>query len=297
MRCLFCKCQSDTAKSIEHIVPESLGNIRGNERYLLPRGAICDDCNNYFAREVEGPLLAHRSFRNLRAWYQVPSKKGRFPRLLGTHLSTDIKIGLRVAKEKDRLRFGPYSVVSEKSLDQKKLSAEMNSSPQDIGFGFILGDRPPKKLMSRFLAKMALEAHWRRFEPDAIERLIDEPHYDRIRNWARRGNNYDYWPFSSRIIYPEETLMRHPTTNEWIQTGYGFDLFLNSRRETFFAFCLYGREYVINVGGPSIKGYKEWLVENDFISPLVESLGYYVRLDAKDETITYYLEERTQRPE
>jgi len=49
MRCLFCKCPSDDATSVEHIVPESLGN----RRHILPRGAICDRCNNYFSREVE----------------------------------------------------------------------------------------------------------------------------------------------------------------------------------------------------------------------------------------------------
>lgn len=289
MRCIFCKRQSDNAKSIEHIVPESLGNIRGNERYLLPRGAICDECNNYFAREVEGPLLSHRSFRNLRAWYQVPSKKGRLPRLLGTHIGTDIPIGLRKAEEGDEFAFGPYSVVPEKQSDRDNLFREIASNP-NTAFGFILGDSPPTKLMSRFLAKMAVEAHWIRFYPDYIDGFIDEAHYDRIREWARCGDNYDDWPFSSRTIYPEETLMRHPTTNAWVQAGYAFDLFLTKRQETYFAFCLYGHEFVINVGGPSVRGYEEWLAENNQASPLVERLGFRLRSEMENGKSIYYLE-------
>jgi hypothetical protein len=175
MRFLFCKLPSDDAKSIEHIVPESLGNIRGNRRYLLPRGAICDSCNNYFAREVEGPLLSHQSFRNLRAWHQVPNKKGRLPRLLGTHLGTDIPIGLRVAKAGDKFTFGPYSIAAERDADSERLRKHISDKPNDAAFAFLIGDHPPKKSMSRFLAKMALEAHWSRFYPDNIDRFIDEP--------------------------------------------------------------------------------------------------------------------------
>jgi hypothetical protein len=146
-------------------------------------------------------------------------------------------------------------------------------------------------MMSRFLAKMAIEAHWLRFHPDYIERFLDEPHYDRLRNWARRGDNYDDWPFSYKTIYPEDTLMRHPETNTWVQAGYAFDLFLAKRRETFFAFCLYGREFVINVGGPSIRGYEEWLAENKHISPLVERLGYQLRTEKRLDKTVYYLDQ------
>jgi hypothetical protein len=284
MRCLFCKLSSDDAKSIEHIVPESLGNTR----HFLPRGAVCDRCNNYFARKIEGPLLSHPSFRNLRAWYQIPTKGKKLPTLLGIQFGTDINVSLRVASDTDKIRIGPYSVAPERASDRSALLRGLSSD--EMGFAFILGDPPPEKEMSRLLAKMALEAHWHRFYPDKIERFIDEPHYDRIRNWARNGNNFDAWPFSSRVIYPEETLMRHPKTNAWVQVGFGFDLFPTERGETFFAFCLYGHEYVVNVGGPSIKGYEEWLKENNFESPLVERLGYKVREDKNTNQKAYYLE-------
>ena len=44
MRCLFCKQDSSSTKSVEHIIPESIGN----KTLILPLGYVCDKCNNYF---------------------------------------------------------------------------------------------------------------------------------------------------------------------------------------------------------------------------------------------------------
>jgi HNH endonuclease len=150
MRCLFCKCPSDDATSVEHIVPESLGN----RRHILPRGAICDRCNNYFSREVEGPLLSHPSMRNSRAWYQEPTKKGKLPSLLGVHLGSDIEVNLRVADDGD-LKIGPYGINAERGADRDRLfrSVAADEPYGGPGFGFVLGTDPPEREMSRFLAK------------------------------------------------------------------------------------------------------------------------------------------------
>lgn len=61
------------AKSIEHIVPESLGNLE----HTLPVGVVCDTCNNYFSRKFEAPVV--HAFRWLRGQQKVPNKKGRHP--------------------------------------------------------------------------------------------------------------------------------------------------------------------------------------------------------------------------
>lgn len=110
-------------------------------------------------------------------------------------------------------------------------------------------------------------------QPSDVERLVEEAHFDRIRDYARLGENYDHWPYHERRIFPTDTLMRHPRTSEWVQAGFGYDLFVTRRRETFFAFLLYGVEWVINLGGPSIKGYEEWLSDYRGISPLIERVG------------------------
>src|SRR5687768_18410135 len=75
MDCLFCERSSIDSKSVEHIIPESLGNTV----YILPVGVVCDKCNNYFSREIEGPLLSHNFFRQKRHCLGILSKKGRIP--------------------------------------------------------------------------------------------------------------------------------------------------------------------------------------------------------------------------
>lgn len=272
MRCLFCKCPSHDAKSVEHTIPESLGN----KRHVLPRGAVCDSCNNYFSSHVEGPVLSHRSFRNLRAWYREPTKKGKFPSLVGTHLGSDIEIGLRVSSDGD-YTIGPYGISAERKGDRDRLFRYIACDEQygGPGFAFMLQENPPQKEMSRLLAKMALETVYLRLSKDLllIQRLVESPHHDRIRHWARRGDNFESWPFHHRRIHPEETLMRHPVSGAWVRVGFAHDLFPNRSGETFFALSLFGVEYVINVGGPSIKGYEEWLTENNCESPLIERGG------------------------
>ncbi len=57
MRCIFCKNDSSSSRSVEHIMPESIGS----KKRVLPCGVVCDKCNNYFARKVEEPVLSHLS--------------------------------------------------------------------------------------------------------------------------------------------------------------------------------------------------------------------------------------------
>ena len=78
--------------------------------------------------------------------------------------------------------------------------------------------------MSRFMAKMALEALALRFSSvrGLLDKLVDELHYDRVRNWARRGDGPDSWPYHQRRVFPEETLMSRPTSGRWVQAGYSF---------------------------------------------------------------------------
>jgi hypothetical protein len=119
MKCIFCKCDSSTSRSVEHIIPESLGNISN----ILPRGIVCDGCNNYFARKVEKPILdsdyfTHSRFRNI-----IPNKRGLIPSIEGVIGPENVELGLNrdlsgsVAiypiKEKDSSRFINYVLSSQ----------------------------------------------------------------------------------------------------------------------------------------------------------------------------------------
>lgn len=48
----FCHKDASWSTSVEHIVPESLGN----KDICLPKGYVCDECNHYFAIKAEKEL-------------------------------------------------------------------------------------------------------------------------------------------------------------------------------------------------------------------------------------------------
>lgn len=75
MRCIFCKTESAGTRSIEHVIPESLGNTE----HVLPVGLVCDGCNEYFGTKVEQPLLSSQVFRRLRRDMTIVNKRGRLP--------------------------------------------------------------------------------------------------------------------------------------------------------------------------------------------------------------------------
>jgi len=75
------------------VIPESLGS----KTIVFPQGWVCDKCNNYFSNKVERPLLTRPSFRNIKAWYHVPNKKGKIPSvkniIAGENVDFSMKIG------------------------------------------------------------------------------------------------------------------------------------------------------------------------------------------------------------
>lgn len=79
MNCIFCKNPTDQiSKTIEHIIPESLGNVDS----ILPIGIVCDSCNNYFARKIEKEILGSPIFQLIRFEKSIPNKKGKIPKFL-----------------------------------------------------------------------------------------------------------------------------------------------------------------------------------------------------------------------
>ena len=98
MRCIFCKQDTSKSKSVEHSIPESLGNIE----HILPVGIVCDKCNNYIAREVEKPFLDSLYIRERRFYAGMTNKKERIPPLEGFHLQSLTPIQfLKLPGEKD----------------------------------------------------------------------------------------------------------------------------------------------------------------------------------------------------
>jgi HNH endonuclease len=142
--CIFCKDNTSTSRSVEHVIPESLGNTT----LKLPPGVVCDRCNNYFAVKIEKPLLESAEIIALRFHERIPSKKKIIPPMMGI--------------------LGPKAPVVVQPYLEGPVVASVYASPEALDLLFNhnadvinipeFGDSWDEALTSRFLAKVALEA-------------------------------------------------------------------------------------------------------------------------------------------
>src|SRR5262249_12994746 len=161
----FCKSDSTRSCSVEHIIPEALGNIE----YVLPRGMVCDTCNNYFARKVEGPLLETPWFRHVRSRQFIQNKRGLVPSMVWAF--SDARMLGDVWVDGPRLTFGHQDPKELLKLEAAILDGRARSVYIPIVHAI------DERLMSRFLAKVAIEilAH-RLMNVEGWEQpLIDDP--------------------------------------------------------------------------------------------------------------------------
>jgi hypothetical protein len=73
-RCIYCGGTAGKFLEVEHIIPESLGN----EELVLPRGYVCNECNNLIS-PLEKDFVDSLPMSMLRIFYTPYGKKGRFP--------------------------------------------------------------------------------------------------------------------------------------------------------------------------------------------------------------------------
>lgn len=145
-KCIFCGENSEDSKSVEHIIPESLGN----KELILERGVVCDKCNNYFASKIEEPVLSLDGFRQPRFYNFIENKRGRIP------LSDALFCG-EVAEAQWLKVDGQYSLFI--GLLPETIEKMINNPPKMFFTrGYDLSDDEDHRYeISRFLAKVAIE--------------------------------------------------------------------------------------------------------------------------------------------
>lgn len=127
---------------------------------------------------------------------------------------------------------------------------------------------PSYRLMARFVGKVGLECLAARLlQADGWElEVIDNAALDPVRQFVRYNVSEVEWTFSFRTLYPMNAVFddgheRYQVLNE-------YDLLYTEKRELFIILALFGVELAMNLGGPEIEGYMEWLLANDGRSPL-----------------------------
>lgn len=253
MRCLFCKLPSADSKSIEHIIPESIGNTL----HVLPKGVVCDKCNNYFARKIEEPFLNSAAIRTLRAQQGIPNKARRLVGLPGLMM-----------REFPVTAYIPYSGMPILDIET---AAGMSAilSTDSIEVLFANNQTPPSEhVVSRFLAKAGLETlALKGIEAGlSVEYLIDHPELDEVRAHARVGDPRIKWPYSIRRIYHMNKAWTDPDGIH--QRVHEQEILITEKNEYYFVLAIFGLELALNLGGPEIEGYHRWLESHGGISPL-----------------------------
>jgi hypothetical protein len=241
---------------VEHIIPEALGNTE----HVLPRGTVCDGCNNYFARKVEGPLLDTLWFRHARSRQGIESKRGLVPPF--SAIIPAARVAANVWLEPGNMSLGAIKERDEAQLRDALVSGRARRL-------FIpMASHIDTVLMSRFLAKIAVEILAQRLMhiEGWEEPLIDDPQLEPLRRFARIGDRPMSWPYARRRIYGEDDIQVDRDCG--YQVLHEFTLLYTDKRELYAVICLFGEEFALNYGGPEIEGYATWLRQNNNRSPL-----------------------------
>ncbi|MBL7706347.1 MAG: hypothetical protein JNM21_12450 [Taibaiella sp.] len=257
MNCIFCKKLSDNSKSIEHILPESLGNTE----HVLRKGIVCDTCNNYFATKIEKIVLDKPYFKNVRYRNFIETKKGNlvpdkalFPYKTGgwVDMWLDEKGFIFDSKDThiiDQMKNGAFTKVIIPIIDK----------PEENDYD-----------ISRFLAKIGLEFLTSKIVNDDewVNEIINKKELDPIRNYARFGKG-KFWKYHQRRIYSESDRFVDPVNHpEPYEILHEFDLLYTKKYEMYFVIVIMGIEFAINLAGSETEGYIEWLKENNNVSPI-----------------------------
>lgn len=259
MNCIFCKEPSTTSKSVEHIIPESLGN----KQFILDKGWVCDKCNNYFAIKIEQPLLQLPFFTQHRHYLNVESKKGKIPSKDGFLLDEyTTKAVLHKDKNKqERIEIEP-NVINQ----------ILSSNVEEIPLITVTYAAPAaNELVSKLLAKMGIEfmAH------TAITNGYDELYYnqeslDDIKRYTRKGKRNEFWPYITRQIYNSEGGFKDE--NGYFKVICTSNFILTRDCQLLFQFLFVGTEFTIDLINPDTHSFQQWLKENGNRSVTFENL-------------------------
>ncbi len=75
-KCIYCLSETGTFNSEEHILPETLAG----DNIFLPKGFVCDACNNGISSKLDEALINFEPIAFLRVQFTPYTKTGKFPR-------------------------------------------------------------------------------------------------------------------------------------------------------------------------------------------------------------------------
>lgn len=272
--CIFCHKDSSLSTSVEHIIPESLGN----KHHIIPRGYVCDECNNYFGKKIEQVLLSQPYFISLRFRNEIRNKKDKLvkDKIYIPEINKYIECTFETKEDKIAISFDDKEIFEQ--IKNGNIKSFVNLK--------ISGPEYPSSIMSRFLAKCAYEFFLYNMGEenydDCVTDLLGKENdiLKNLREYARYGNsNKKIWQYYQRRIQSEGTIRHNRFSGRYQEIIHKMMLFCREyekiseediKAEIYFIMEIAGIEYAICISDPNITGYIEWLKENGGVSPLNE---------------------------
>jgi HNH endonuclease len=146
-KCLYCLKDANEVAfgTVEHVIPESLGN---NTKFVLPKGYVCDGCQNYFATGIENRILSHPILAIQRFNSGIPSKKGLPPKykrdFIEISRNSDGNPIYKFHEEKLKTALRERRVKTINKNGKRRLQETIEMTKKDLA------------MFTRFLLKMAL---------------------------------------------------------------------------------------------------------------------------------------------
>ncbi|MAS32859.1 MAG: hypothetical protein CL610_02555 [Anaerolineaceae bacterium] len=256
MKCIFCKEDSSSSKSIEHIIPESLGNTE----HVLPPSVVCEKCNNYFARKIEKPFLESPFIVHLRNRQEIVNKRGIIPPRSALYLDAGIQVNI---DDQD------LSIYPSKESDVDRFITTLLTRKRGTLISLLHHPKPDSYLTARFIGKIAIEALAHRFIQASLtyEEIIENKELDPLRSFVRYGNSSEQsWEYNEREIYIEDKIFHE--NGSYYQLLHEFMFLQMASNETIFIIAFFGTEYAMSLDRNIIQGYRDWLAKNHDKSPL-----------------------------
>lgn len=200
--CIWCKGPTIDS-DVSHVLPECFGN---RDAMVLPKGAVCRPCNNYFGTKVE-------------------------PALIEDPVIHAICVALRVVDPgdanvfRDRLFDQQHSPIAHPKLSVG-LHLEVHSNSFDLDVVYeVKGtihkkyDRRSVARLSRAIHKLAFESFvWLQMQPDPKPARLDlfAASFSPIRRWVRYGE-------PTGKVRPFVRMPAANVTHEWEPRLWGFE--------------------------------------------------------------------------
>ena len=197
----------------------------------------------------------------------IANKRGRVPPIKG--IMPNIGMGVNVWARGQSIAIEPLDPRQQNDLE---LSVRVGRSGR-LFVPLSDPDDVDRKLMSRFLLKVAMEAlvlrtisveGWR-------QELLGMEALDPVRRYVRIGEQPATWGYSRRRLYAHDALFRENT--DVYEVLHEFDFVYTEDKRLFFFLAIFGEEYGIDMSDPDPTRCFDFLEEQKGCSPLYPSQG------------------------